>query len=68
MKTQSLPLTRAAYAEWLNEIGTPEDDKRSNGGRIPDGARFGDWTRRNDPIAFNVGLREWRENQAHRSP
>jgi hypothetical protein len=47
------------YEEHLNEIGAPEDDKRSNGGRIPDYCRYGTWLRRNDPIAFNVGFNEF---------
>lgn len=51
-------MTRKEYVEWLNEIGTPEDDKKSNGGRIPDSAKYGEWLRHNDPIAFNVGYNE----------
>lgn len=51
-------MTRKEYAEWLNELGVPEDDKQSNGGRIPDNAKYGEWTRRNDPVAFNVGFQE----------
>jgi len=51
--------TRKDYEEYLNEIGTPEDDKKSNGGRIPDYANYGKWVRRNDPIAFNVGFYDY---------
>lgn len=46
------------YEELLNEIGIPEDDKKSNGGRIPDNSKYGSWIRRNDPIAFEVGIRD----------
>jgi len=51
--------TKAEYEEYLNELGTPEADKRSNGGRIPDNSGYGSWMRRNDVIAFSVGYNEW---------
>ena len=52
--------TKQGYEEWLNEIGVPEEDKRSNGGRIPDNTSlWGTWMRKNDPVAFNVGFNEW---------
>lgn len=51
--------TKSNYELYLNEIGTPEDDKKSNGGRVPDYANYGVWLRKNDPIAFQVGFREW---------
>ena len=57
--------TRAEYERWVNEVGVPDDEKQSNRGRIPDRCQnYGTWTRRNDPIAFNVGYQEWaRENR-----
>jgi hypothetical protein len=51
--------TRHNYEIYLDEIGIPEHDKKSNGGRISDSANYGAWLRRNDPIAFEVGYREW---------
>lgn len=33
---------RKDYVEWLNEIGTPRDDLRSEGGRVPDNAKYGE--------------------------
>jgi hypothetical protein len=51
--------TKHNYEKYLNEMGTPEDEKRSNGGRVPDCANYGGWLRINDPIAFNVGYQEW---------
>ena len=48
-------MTRQQYEEYLNGFDIPDDDLKSNGGRIPDGAKYGSWLRRNDPIAFNVG-------------
>ena len=54
--------TRKDYEEWLNVLGIPDDDLKSEGGRIPDRAKYGSWIRRNDPILFNVGYREWKED------
>lgn len=51
------------YIQYLNEIGIPEDDKKSNGGRISDHAKYGNWIYRNDPIAFEVGYQEWNLKQ-----
>ena len=51
--------TQKDYEDEINELGVPLDDRRSNGGRIPDHAKYGSWLRRNDPIAFRVGFREW---------
>lgn len=48
-------MTKREYQEWLNELEIPVQDLKSNGGRIPDNAKLGDWMRRNDPVAFNVG-------------
>ena len=54
-------MTMKQYEEYLNEFPIPEKDKKSNGGRIPDHAKFGTWLRKNDPIAFNCGY--WDSNQ-----
>lgn len=51
------------YVEYLNEMGIPDLDLESEGGRIPDGAQYGDWLRENDPIAFNVGLNEYEQEK-----
>jgi hypothetical protein len=45
--------------EVLNQIEVPFHDCKSNGGRIPDNAKYGSWLRRNDPIAFRIGFNEW---------
>ena len=56
--------TKAEYERWVNDVDIPDDDKKSNGGRIPDDAQYGTWLRRHDPVAFNVGYQEWaRENR-----
>ena len=53
--------TKDKFEEYLNEIGIPEDDKKNNGGRIPGWANYGSWLRKNDPIAFEVGYREYKQ-------
>lgn len=40
------------FEEYLNELGTPQADLESNGGRIPDSMPYGTWLRKNDSIAF----------------
>jgi chromosome segregation ATPase len=52
------------YVEYLNEIGVPEEDHPENGGRVSYKFinRYGEWLRKNDPIAFEVGYREWKSN------
>ena len=52
-------MTRKQYEEYLNDIGCQDADAlKSNGGRIPDRCKYGSWLRRNDPISFEIGLRE----------
>ena len=43
-----------ATEDQLNEIGAPDDDQATNGGRVPDHMPYGTWLRENDPIAFSV--------------
>jgi hypothetical protein len=52
--------TRHDYEIYLDELGIPEDDKKSNGGRIKDSANYGSWLRLNDPIAFEVGYSDFK--------
>jgi len=58
-------MTRKDYVEWLNEVGTPRDDLKSEGGRVPDNAKYGEWVRKHDPIAFNIGFREFQQENHH---
>ena len=58
-------MNRKDYVEWLNEVGTPRDDLTSEGGRVPDNAKYGEWVRKHDPIAFNVGFREFQQENHH---
>lgn len=55
-------ITKKNYENYLNGFPIPEDDKKSNGGRIPDDAKYGTWLRKNDTIAFNVGYNEYIRN------
>lgn len=56
--------TKKSYEELLNELGIPEDDKWSNGGRIR-GNKYGSWLRRNDPIAFEVGYSDYKKENEY---
>lgn len=60
-------MTRTDYRQDLDEMGIPEDDKKSNGGRIPDTASYGVWLRRNDPVAFEVGYQEANRERARQA-
>jgi hypothetical protein len=52
-------LTKKAYQEHLNEIGENLTlDKYIIGGKMRSG-RYGNMLRKHDPIAFEVGYREW---------
>jgi hypothetical protein len=51
------------YEDYLNEIGVPDDDLYINGGRIPDFAKYGEWMRKNDIIAWNVGFQDWKRER-----
>lgn len=60
----SKPLTKKEYEGYLNELEIPIGDAKSDGGRIPDNAKYGTWIRKNDPIAFEVGFNDWvRDNK-----
>lgn len=54
-----LVTTKKDYEDYLNEVGVPYFDQKTNGGRIPDHCNYGTWLRKNDPIAFRVGFREF---------
>ena len=58
--------TKREHEDWLNEIEAPQDELRSNGGRMPDSSKYGSWMRKNDPIAFNASFYE-RSRETERS-
>ena len=51
--------TKKQYENYLNDFNVPESEKKSNGGLIPDKSKLGTWLRKHDPIAFEVGYREF---------
>ena len=53
-------MTKKQYEEFLNELEIPLNDRKSNGGLIPDNCKYGSWLRRNDTTAFQVGYREFK--------
>jgi len=55
--------TKLNYEIDLNEIEVPENDKKSNGGLIPDYCKYGSWLRKNDTIAFECGFSDWKRDQ-----
>jgi hypothetical protein len=52
-------MSRSEYEAYLNDFPVPDHDLRSNGGRIPDHAKYGSWLRKNDPVAFDVEYQEY---------
>lgn len=64
-KGGSVYTTRKNYEQYLNEIGVPEDDKEENGGRVPTMYynRYGEWLRKYDQIAFNVGYNNYTQGE-----
>ena len=58
--------TKKDYVEYLNEIGVPEHDHPENGGRVTWSYinKYGEWLKKNDPIAFEVGYSEWKNEYA----
>lgn len=42
--------TKKEFELYLNELGIPKDDLKSNGGRISDNAKYGTWLRKNDRV------------------
>ena len=59
-------ITMKKFEEYLNELAVPENDRKSNGGRIPDHALYGTWLRRNDPIAFRCGYYDYEDSLRRR--
>ena len=52
--------SKISYERQLNQKGIPEDQKKSNGGRIPDYVKYGTWLRVNDPEYFQKTYEEWK--------
>jgi hypothetical protein len=56
--------TKKDFTEYLNDLG---DDLGPNNldDRWNENAKYGDWLKRNDPIAFNVAYSDWVSSRVH---
>ncbi|MEE4177386.1 MAG: hypothetical protein V2I46_07750 [Bacteroides sp.] len=52
--------SKISYERHLNQLGIPEQEKKSSGGIIPDYVKYGTWLRVNDPDAFEEGYQAWK--------
>jgi hypothetical protein len=52
--------SKISYERYLNELGIPEDQKKSNGGHIPDYVKYGTWLRVNEAEKFESDYQEWK--------
>ncbi|MFO7979059.1 MAG: hypothetical protein R6U64_10410 [Bacteroidales bacterium] len=52
--------SKISYERHLNQSGIPDQDKKSNGGSIPDYVKYGTWLRVNDADLFEKTYREWK--------
>lgn len=52
--------SKISYERHLNQLGIPENEKKSNGGIIPDYVKYGTWLRVNSPDSFETGYQEWK--------
>ncbi|MFN2395271.1 MAG: hypothetical protein ABR597_06240 [Bacteroidales bacterium] len=52
--------SKISYERYLNELGIPEDQKKSNGGHIPDYVKYGTWLRVNSAEKFEKDYQEWK--------
>lgn len=62
-KKEKIKFTRKEYEQYLNELVISSDEYKSNGGRVPDNAKYGTWLRKHDPIAFNAGYNDERRER-----
>ncbi len=52
--------SKISYERHLNQLGIPEEQKKSNGGIIPDYVKYGTWLRVNDPDVFLRNYQAWK--------
>lgn len=52
--------SKIAYERHLNQLGIPEEQKKSKGGQIPDYVKYGTWLRVNEPEGFESGYQTWK--------
>ncbi len=53
--------SKISYERHLNQIGIPDDQKKSKGGLIPDYVKYGTWLRVNNPDFFERTYKEWKD-------
>lgn len=53
--------SKIAYERHLNQMGIPDNLKKTNGGHIPDYVKYGTWMRVNEPQNFESGYQSWKE-------
>ncbi|MDX9941330.1 MAG: hypothetical protein RBS53_03830 [Bacteroidales bacterium] len=52
--------SKISYERHLNQLGIPEQEKKSNGGIIPDYVKYGTWLRVNNSEFFEEGYQAWK--------
>ncbi len=52
--------SKISYERYLNQLGIPEKEKKSKGGKIPDYVKYGTWLRVNNPEKFDKGYQEYK--------
>jgi hypothetical protein len=52
--------SKISYERYLNELGIPEDQKKSKCGHIPDYVKYGTWLRVNDTDKFEADYQNWK--------
>ena len=52
--------SKISYERHLNELGIPENLKKSNDGPVPDYVKYGTWLRVNDVEQFEKGYQEYK--------
>jgi len=53
--------SKISYERYLNELGIPEAQKKSNNGNIPDYVKYGTWLRVNDTDKFESDYQAWKQ-------
>jgi hypothetical protein len=52
--------SKISYERYLNELGIPDEQKKSQNGRIPDYVKYGTWLRVNDTERFEADYQKWK--------
>jgi hypothetical protein len=52
--------SKISYERYLNELGIPEEQRKSKNGPIPDYVKYGTWLRVNDTEKFEADYQAWK--------